>query len=140
MAHLPEKYGSFPLILRDYDILDPKKGELLFNYNSNELYFVKPQNGEVISMARDIYNKILAAKIKNTGAVIYDADKLSPLPGKDDIVPPIKDRNYNSIYNIILSRKTYVSTNNPLTAPTWAVVSGTTFYGKNSGYTEDDNE
>lgn len=141
MPHLPGEYGTFPLILRDYNITNPKRGELLFNYDTNQLYFVRPSTGEVISVAQDIYNKIISSKIRNNKMVIYDADK-EGATGKDNIVPPIKDREYNSFYYIITGRKKYseaVNTN-PLTAPDWAVKSGKTYYGKNSGYIPDSGE
>lgn len=141
MPHLPEELGSFPLILRDYDIINPRRGELLFNYDTNQLYFVRPSTGEVISVAQDIYNKIISSKIKNNKIIIYDADKDTSI-GKDDIVPPLEDREYNSFYYIVTGRKRYSEAvnMNPLTTPTWAVKSGKTFYGKNSGYISPDAE
>ena len=140
MPHLPG-LGSFPLILRDYMVPDPRKGELLLNYENNELYFVRKSTGEVISIARNIYDKILATKIKNNRIVVYDADKLNPQPGRDEIVPAVKDREYNAFYFIVAGRRTYVpGEDHPLTAPTWAVKSGKKFLGKNSGYVEEEEE
>lgn len=138
MAHRPSNMGSFPLILRDYKTLGPKRGELLLDYSNNELYFVKPSTGNVTSVARDIYDKILASRVQNNKIYTYDVDKVTPAPDKNTIVPPVKDRVYNGIYFLIIGRRDYGSdTKNPLTAPTWAVRSGKLFLGKLSGYNPD---
>jgi len=137
MPHKPNPYGSFPLTLRDYLVADPRRGELLLNYDTNELYFCKGSTGDVVSVARDIYDKILAAKIKNNNIIIYDWDLISPLPDKDKVIPPTKERMYNSIYYIVTNRKNRSDeSNNPLTAPTWAVLENKTFLGKVSGYNQ----
>lgn len=141
MPHLPEKLGSFPLTFREYDVPDPKRGELLLNYDNNELYMVRKSDGQIISVARDIYNKILESRIQNNTVYIIDADKMSPVPGKDELVPPISEREYNGFYYIITGRRQYApESNNPLTAPSWAVKSGKKFMGKASGYTPDESE
>ncbi|WP_301204443.1 hypothetical protein [Bacteroides acidifaciens] len=140
MAHLPQQYGTFPLILRDYRVEDPQRGELLFDYDNNLLYFCRYSNGEVISAARDIFEKILMYRIKNTKIIRYDFDKEIP-EGADNeeiekmIAPPIEDREYNGIYFLILRRREYGSNDyNPLTAQTWHVLERKSFLGKESGY------
>ena len=37
--HLPT-LGSYPLTLRDFDINNPRKGELLLDYTNYELYYI----------------------------------------------------------------------------------------------------
>lgn len=134
MPHVPI-LGSFPLTLRDYNVMDPRRGELLINYANNELFFVKKEDGSIVSMARDIYDRIMASRVQNNEIVIYDVDKISPPPGKKDLVLPPKDRKYNGMYLMVTSRKKYdPGEYNPLTAQAWAVKSGIKFLGKNSGY------
>lgn len=138
MPHKPKQLGSFPLVLRDYKVPNPIRGELLMDYNNNEMYFVKKSTGNVTSVARDIYDKIMASKIQNNKIHTFDYDKVTPHPDKNDIVPPVRDRQYNGIYFLIIGRRDYGSdTKNPLTVPTWAVRSGKLFLGKASGYNPD---
>lgn len=69
--HLPE-LGSYPLTLRDHDISNPRLGELLLDYTNYELYYVNRNTGEKVSMAQDIYQRILRARMQNTNFVRYD--------------------------------------------------------------------
>lgn len=140
MPMLPS-YGSFPLTLRDYLVKSPRKGELLLNYQNNELYFVRISTGEVVSVAKTIYNKILSSKIKNSKLIVFDADKLVPQPGKDEIVPPKIARDYNAMYLVIKGRRKYDGPDaGKLTAVTRNVKQGKKFLGKFSGYVEEEEE
>lgn len=90
MAHKPPELGTFPAILRDYD--DPKSvpKELLMNYSDNGLYLKTPE-GEVISIAKDIYDKIIDSKIQNSAIHVTDNPDL-------EVLPPISQRQYNHWY------------------------------------------
>ena len=81
--HLPE-LGSYPLTLRDFDISNPRRGELLLDYSKYELYYANKYTGELVSMAQDIYQRILRAKMENTNIIRYDnTDNPSPVIGKN---------------------------------------------------------
>lgn len=140
MAHKPKPYGTFPLILRDFRVSNPQRGELLFDYDNNQLYFCKFTTGELMSAAREIYEQILSYKVKNTKIIPYDFDKEVPEDAdkeeiKQIIAPPIKDREYNGFYFLIVRRREYGSNDyNPLTAQSWQVREGKSFLGRNSGY------
>ena len=69
--HLPE-LGSYPLTLRDYEVNNPRPGELLLDYTNFELYYINRNTGERVSMAQDIYQRILNARMQNTNIVRYD--------------------------------------------------------------------
>lgn len=103
MPHVPKPLGSFPLVLRDYRIANPRKGELLLNYNDYELYYCN-MNGNVISMAQEIYDKILSSKLQNTYIYIADADKQNPIPQSNEVWPRVDDRMYNGLYFVVRSR------------------------------------
>jgi hypothetical protein len=122
-------------------VSNPKRGELLLNYDNNELFFVRKSNGEIVSIARSIYDKIMSTRIKNNKVEVFSADTLDPRPGKYDIVPPLNERIYNAFYFIVTGRRTYIpAERQPLTAQTWAVKQGKKFLGKNSGYSEEEEE
>lgn len=76
--HLPE-LGSYPLTLRDYEVNNSRPGELLLDYTNFELYYINRNTGERISMAKDIYQRILRAKVQNTNIIRYDNTE-HPLP------------------------------------------------------------
>ena len=135
MAHRPT-LSHYPLVPRDYNVSNPIRGELLMDYTYNDLYYVKPSTGEVVSIAREIYDRILAARIQNTNIVIYNRDKLIPKPDKDAVTPPVIDRKFNTFYAIVNSRKTTTDADNAmvLTAIASMVKKGVTFYGKTSNY------
>ena len=73
MPHLPEKFGTYPLVLRDFRVENLKLGEILMDYDKYELYYVKRDTGELVSVARDIFNYILALRTQNTFFEIIDA-------------------------------------------------------------------
>lgn len=69
--HLPT-LGSYPLTLRDFDINNPRRGELLLDYTNYELYYINRNTGERVSVAQDIYQRILRARMQNTNFVRYN--------------------------------------------------------------------
>lgn len=69
--HLPE-LGSYPLTLRDFEVNNPRRGELLLDYTNFELYYINRNTGERVSMAQDIYQRILRARMQNTNIIRYD--------------------------------------------------------------------
>lgn len=104
MPHVPNPLGSYPMVLRDYDIATPRRGELLLDYTKYDLYYVKMDTGERIRLADEIYQRILAARVQNTYIDIKDADKQDPVPGVNDVWPPISEREYNHFYYIVRGR------------------------------------
>ena len=108
MPHVPNPLGSFPLTLRDYKIKNPRKGELLLDYTLYDLYYINKHTGEMVSVAKDIYDRIMAAKLQNNTIVISDADKQDPIPGRNEIWPPVNERKYNNFYYVIRGRSEYI--------------------------------
>ena len=92
------------MVLRDYDIATPRRGELLLDYNTYDLYYVKMDTGERIRLADEIYQRILAARVQNTFIDINDADKQDPVPGENEVWPPISERQYNHFNYIVRGR------------------------------------
>lgn len=105
MPHVPNPLGSFPMVLRDVDkVKNPRRGELLLNYSDYELWYCKYNTGQVISMSRDIYERILISKLQNNQIIIADADKQTPVPGEDESWPAISGRTINAFYYVVRSR------------------------------------
>ena len=99
MITIPQKpiVSKFPLILRDVNLVtDFQPGEILMDYNNNELYYMNPKTLECESLSREIYNKILAANAENTLILLYNRDKILPKPPKDEILPKLNDRIYKA--------------------------------------------
>lgn len=106
MPHLPSTYGTYPMVLRDYRVNNLQLGEILMDYDKFELYYVKRDTGELISIARVIFDQILKLRTENTFFDIVDADKSDP--PQIDIetpYPPINDRKYNHIYYVVKKRQ-----------------------------------
>lgn len=107
MPHVPNPLGSFPMVLRDVDTVEnPRRGELLLDYTNYELYYVRYNTGEIVSMSRDIYERILDARLQNNQFVIADADKQTPVPGEDESWPYIPGRRFNAFFYVVRSRST----------------------------------
>lgn len=81
--HIPE-LGSYPLTLRDYDVSNPRGGELLLNYETDDLYYINRKTGNRSRVADDIYRRILEAKVQNNKIITYDYDY-----HKEDIDPVV---------------------------------------------------
>ena len=105
MPHLPERFGTYPLVLRDYRVDNLQLGEILMDYSNFELYYVQRDTGELVSIARVIYDYILKLRTENTFVDVIDADKLDPPQiTLDDEYPKIQDRKYNHLYYIVKRR------------------------------------
>ncbi|MBR1987803.1 MAG: hypothetical protein IKA36_02060 [Clostridia bacterium] len=104
MPHLPESLGRYPLVLRSFDVKDLKIGEILMDYNNYELHYVRRDTGELISVARDIFNYIMALRTQNTFVDVIDADTLDTPVSKETVYPAISDRRYNHMYFVIKKR------------------------------------
>lgn len=74
--HIPNPLGGYPLVLRDSSEERCRKGELLYDYNNNDLYYVNKQSGEKNLLAKDIYNKIIATRLENSYIEIIDSSNL----------------------------------------------------------------
>ena len=74
--HVPT-LGSYPLVLRDYDVSSARDGELLLNYSTDDLYYINRSNHKRVRVADDIYRRILESKVQNNKLIIYDYDKKS---------------------------------------------------------------
>ena len=81
--HIPE-LGSYPLILRNYDVSNPRDGELLLNYETDDLYYINRSDSKRVRVADDIYRRILEARVQNNKIIPFDYDKY-----KDDIDPVV---------------------------------------------------
>ena len=81
--HIPE-LGSYPLILRNYDVSNPRDGELLLNYETDDLYYINRSDSKRIRVADDIYRRILESKVQNNKIITYDYDY-----HKEDIDPVV---------------------------------------------------
>nr|DAM95887.1 MAG TPA: hypothetical protein [Caudoviricetes sp.] len=135
MITIPQKpiVSKFPLILRDVNLVtDFQPGEILMDYNNNELYYMNPKTLECESLSREIYNKILAANAENTLILLYNRDKILPKPPKDEILPKLNDRIYNAFYLSINKREEFIFNENyvSLSAVPWVVKDGKIFIGK----------
>ena len=106
MPHVPDPLGSYPMVLRDYMVPNARKGELLLDYDTYDLYYINYKTGAKIAMAQDIYDRIMMAKLQNTYFETCDADKETPVPGRNEIWPPVAERKYNRFYYVIRSRAT----------------------------------
>lgn len=106
MPHVPEPLGSYPLILRDYTVTNPRRGELLLDYDTGTLYYCHYRTGRVISIADDIYGQLLITKVQNAHFEVSDADKEAPYYGAT--WPPISDRKFNTFYLVVTDRSTIV--------------------------------
>lgn len=98
--HIPNPLGSYPLTLRSIDASNPRKGELLFDYENYDIYYIDKTTGVMTNLAKDIYDKIIAAKLENTFIQITQTDD----EGEEIELPPISERKVNTFYYNITSR------------------------------------
>lgn len=96
--HVPNPMGSYPLVLRSKDAPSPRNGELMFDYITNDLYFVN--NGKVENAAKTIYDKIIRSKLENVKIQICKDDKT----GSEANTPAVADRSMNNWYMNIQNR------------------------------------
>lgn len=86
--HFPENLGGYPLTLRKHDIENYRPGELLLDYETYTLYYVNKKTGIKKSMAKEIYDRIVATSLQNTKFVVSN----------ENTVPPVNDRKPNMVY------------------------------------------
>lgn len=89
--HKPVPYGTYPLVLRNYNTPNPRSGELLFNYEDMNLYVCnRANNNKITPVSKLIYDKSLNAAMDNAN-IIYATERM---------VDNIPDRGINSFYLI----------------------------------------
>ena len=88
--HVPKPLGGYPLVLRDKTTSKPIKNELMFDYTTNDLYFV--ENNKPVKLARSIYDKIIKSKLENVTVNICKSDK----EGSESVAPAIDQRKMNN--------------------------------------------
>ncbi len=98
--HVPKPLGGYPLVLRDETASKPRNNELMFDYTTNDLYFV--ENNNPVKLARSIYDKIIKSKLENVTVNICKSDK----EGSEPAAPAIDQRKMNNWYMNIQSRST----------------------------------
>ena len=64
--HVPNPLGGLPLILRDVNTTNPRRGELLFDYTNADLYYIKKETGNNTRPAGSLYQKISGSKLENS--------------------------------------------------------------------------
>ena len=100
--HKSDPLGGIPLILRDSDTPNPRKGELLCDYENDDLVYVNKQSGEKKSITEDIIETIIDEKIgESTINITKNSDDIE---GDEDIIPSIEDRKMNHWFFNILER------------------------------------
>lgn len=87
--HKPSPFGTYPLVLRNYNIHDYRSGELLYDYTDNDLYVSdRTNNNTVTRLSKMIYEKSRLALLKNSN-LSYRKDNID-----------IDKRDNNSFYLI----------------------------------------
>lgn len=97
--HVPSSLGGYPLVLRDKDTTNTRVGELLYDYNKNDLYYINRQDKMKKSIAKDIYDKIIASRLENTYVEITQSDGKS-----EKETPLLENRVMNHFYMNITKR------------------------------------
>ena len=100
--HVPNPLGGIPLILRDINTTNPRRGELLLDYSKADLYYIDKESGNKIRVADAIYQQLIAAKLENSKIEIVHSD--SSESAVEPIVPEVADRKYNTWYFNITNR------------------------------------
>ena len=101
--HVPNPLGGLPLILRDVNITNPRRGELLFDYTNADLYYINKETGKKTRLADSIYQKIIASKLENSRIEVAHSD--SPESAEDPAIPEVADRRMNTWYMNITKRE-----------------------------------
>ena len=100
--HVPNPLGGIPLILRDINVTNPRRGELLLDYTKADLYYVNKESGKKIRLADSIYQQLVAAKLENTKIEIVHSD--SSESATEPVVPEVADRKPNTFYINVIRR------------------------------------
>lgn len=85
--YFPDPTYKYPLELRNHTVRNPRDGELLLDYINWDLYY-KRKNDSIISVAEDIFKRIVNAKAQNTHLRVEQKSNETP----------ILDRKCNTIY------------------------------------------
>ena len=101
--HVPNPLGGLPLILRDVNTTNPRRGELLFDYTNADLYYVNKETGKKTRLADSIYQKIIASKLENSRIEVAHSD--SHESAEDPAIPEVADRRMNTWYINITKRE-----------------------------------
>ena len=101
--HVPNPLGGLPLILRDVNTTNPRRGELLFDYTNADLYYVNKETGKKTRLADSIYQKIIALKLENSRIEVAHSD--SHESAEDPAIPEVADRRMNTWYMNITKRE-----------------------------------
>ena len=101
--HVPNPLGGLPLILRDVNTTNPRRGELLFDYTNTDLYYINKETGKKTRLADSIYQKIIASKLENSRIEVAHSD--SHESAEDPAIPEVADRRMNTWYMNITKRE-----------------------------------
>ena len=101
--HVPNPLGGLPLILRDVNTTNPRRGELLFDYTNADLYYVNKETGKKTRLADSIYQKIIASKLENSRIEVAHSD--SHESAEDPAILEVADRRMNTWYMNITKRE-----------------------------------
>ena len=101
--HLPNPFGGYPLVLRSSDVENPRNGELLFNYNTDDLMYVDKKSGEINKVSDSIYHKLIEIRIENSDIDIVKAN--DDVFGYEPVIPDVELRRPNSWYMNIYKRR-----------------------------------
>ena len=104
--HVPNPLGGLPLILRDVNTTNPRRGELLFDYTNADLYYINKETGKKTRLADSIYQKIIASKLENSRIEVAHSD--SPESAEDPAIPEVAYRRMNTWYMNITKREAKV--------------------------------
>ena len=104
--HVPNPLGGLPLILRDVNTTNPRRGELLFDYTNADLYYINKETGKKTRLADSIYQKIIASKLENSKIEVAHSD--SHESAEDPAIPEVADRRMNTWYMNITKREAKV--------------------------------
>lgn len=108
--HVPNPLGGIPLVLRDYDVSNPHRGELLLDYTKDDLYYIDKNTGLRVNVAEDIYKRIIEARLENPKINITKAS--AEVEGDEEIAPDIENRPMNNFY-MNIQKRTERSEENP---------------------------
>ena len=100
--HVPNPLGGLPLILRDVNTPNPRRGELLFDYAKADLYYINKETGKKTRLADSIYQQLIAAKLENSKIEITHSDAVS---AEEPTTPEIANRKMNTWYMNITRRE-----------------------------------
>lgn len=105
--HVPNPLGGLPLVLRDSEVENPRKGELLLNYTTLDLITVNKKTGNKVRLADSIYQQIIATRLENSKIEITHTDTVEG--AEEKTLPDVSDRKMNTWYMNITKRTVNVS-------------------------------